>query len=87
MVIHQKILTSSFISILLSYAMTAGIDVGSGTEGSPNHLYIQGGNVINNKCTTSNGIGGINVNTSSGSSYTYSSGNVSGNTPNNTGSW
>ena len=51
MVIHQKILTSSFISIILSYAMIAGIDVGSCTEGGPNHLYIQGGNVINHKCT------------------------------------
>ena len=87
MVIHQKILTSSFISILLSYAMTAGIDVGSGTEGSPNHLYMQGGNVINNKCTTSNGIDGINVNTLSGSTYTHSSGTVSGNTPIDNGSW
>ena len=86
-VIHQKILTSSFISIILSYAMIAGIDVGSCTEGGPNHLYIQGGKVINNKCTASNGIGGINVNTSSGSTYTHSSGTVSGNTPNNTGSW
>ena len=87
MVIHQKILTSSFIGTILSYAMTTRIDVVSGTEGGPNHLYIQGGNVINNKCTASNGIGGINVASSSGSSYTYSSGNVSGNTPNNTGSW
>ena len=67
--------------------MTAGIVVGSGADGGANRLYVQGGNVINNKCTASNGIGGINVSTSTGSSYTYSSGNVSGNTPNNTGSW
>ena len=87
MVIHQKILTSSFIGTILSYAMTARIDVGLGTEGSPNHLYIQSGNVINNKCSASNGIDGINVNTLSGSTYTHSSGTVSGNTPNNTGSW
>ncbi len=87
MVIHQKILTSSFIGTILSYAMTAEIVGGSGTEGGPNHLYIQGGNVINNKCTASNGIGGINVNTSSGSTYTHSSGTVSGNTPIDNGSW
>ena len=87
MVIHQKILTSSFIGTILSYAMTAWIDVVSGTEGGPNYLYIQGGNVINNKCTASTGIDGINVNTSSGSTYTHSSGNVSGNTPIDNGSW
>lgn len=87
MVTRQKILTSSFTSTLLSYAITAGIVVGSGTEGGPNHLYIQGGNVINNKCTASNGIGGINVNTSSGSTYTHSSGTVSGNTPIDNSSW
>lgn len=53
-----------------------GIDVNGGT------LNLQGGNVINNKCTVADMVGGIAV--TSNSTYNYSSGTVSGNTPKNT---
>ena len=56
-----------------------GIDVSTGAS----RLYMQGGKVINNKCTSTEhgGIGGINISKDSGSSYSYSSGTISGNTP------
>ena len=50
-----------------------GIDVNNSA------LYMQGGNVLNNKCNTANQYGGIFV--TDNSTYSYTSGNISGNTP------
>ena len=54
-----------------------GIDVSQGAS----KLYMQGGSVINNTCSKSDGIGGVSINTSGGATYSYSSGTISGNKP------